>query len=70
MEYGSSVWDPYREYQKAALEKVQRRAACFVTNTYGRETGCVTKALKKIEMGELGGEEESNKTDITSQNTK
>ena len=46
MEYGSSVWDPYREYQKAALEKVQRRAARFVTNTYGGETGCVTKALK------------------------
>ena len=48
VEYGSSVWDPYREYQKAALENVQRRAVRFVTNTYGRETGCVTKALKKL----------------------
>ena len=53
MEYGSSVWDPYREYQKAALEKVQRRAARFITNTYGRETECVTKALKKLKWESL-----------------
>ena len=53
MVYGSSVWDPYMEYQKAALEKVQRRTARFVTNTYGRETGCVTKALKILKWETL-----------------
>ena len=45
MEYGFTVWDPYREYQKTTLEKVQWRAARFATNTCGREKGSVTRAL-------------------------
>ena len=36
LEYGSTVWDPYRAYQKSWLEQVQRRAAHFVTRTYTR----------------------------------
>ena len=31
LEYGCTVWDPYRVYQKSWLEQVQRRAARFVT---------------------------------------
>ena len=48
LEYGCTVWDPYRAYQKSWLEKVQRRAARFVTRTYTREEGCVTNALKLL----------------------
>ena len=33
-EYGSSVWDPFRQYQIDAVEMVQRRAAHFVTDQY------------------------------------
>ena len=48
LEYGCTVWDPYRAYQKSWLEQVQRRAARFVTSTYTREEGCVTNALKLL----------------------
>ena len=30
LEYGSSIWDPYRKTYKDHLEKVERRAARFV----------------------------------------
>jgi len=48
LEYGCTVWDSYRAYQKSWLERVQRRAARFVTRTYTKEEGCVTKALKQL----------------------
>ena len=34
LEYGCSVWDPHRKYQIDALERVQKRAARFVTSNY------------------------------------
>ena len=37
LEYCSSVWDPYHQTDKATLERVQRRAARFVTGDYKRE---------------------------------
>ena len=48
LEYGCTVWDPYRACQKSWLEQVQRRAARFVTRTYTREEGCVTNALRLL----------------------
>ena len=48
MEYGCTVWDTYRAYQKSWFEQVQRRAARFVTRTYTKEEGCATKALKQL----------------------
>ena len=36
LEYGCTVWDPYRAYQKSCLEQVQRGAAHSVTRTYTR----------------------------------
>ena len=45
LEYGSTVWDPYRMYQKSWLEQVQRRAARFATKTYSRQEECVTQEL-------------------------
>ena len=47
LEYGCTVWDPYRAYQKSWLEQVQRRAARFVTRNT-REEGNVTNALKLL----------------------
>ena len=38
LEYASCVWDPYQINQIHSLEKVQRRAACWVTSDYGRES--------------------------------
>ena len=36
MEYAASVWDPYQLNDIQALEKVQRRAACWVMKGYSR----------------------------------
>ena len=37
LEYGSSVWDPHYESLIDDLEKVQKRAARFVTRNYTYE---------------------------------
>ena len=39
LEYGSSVWDPHTHGLQEELEKVQNRAAKFVTGNYVFETG-------------------------------
>ena len=39
LEYGSSVWDPHPDKLQEELEKVQNRAARFVTRNYVYETG-------------------------------
>jgi hypothetical protein len=43
LEYASAAWDPYTCDQINQLDKVQRRAARFVSNNYRDKTpGCVT----------------------------
>ena len=53
LEYGCTAWDLYRVYQKLWLEQVQRRVARFVARTYTREEGCVTNALKQLNLPTL-----------------
>ena len=45
LEYGSSVWDPHYDLIDD-LEKVQKRAARFVTRNYTYEKGSMTDILK------------------------
>ena len=46
LEYGSSVWDPQSILLQDELEKVQKRAARFVTGNYvNYETGSITGIL-------------------------
>ena len=40
VEYACSVWDPHLKEDINNLEKVQRRAARFVTNTYDNKVNC------------------------------
>ena len=40
--YGSSVWDPHTGKLQEELEKIQNRAARFVTRNYVYETGSMT----------------------------
>ena len=47
LDYCSSVWDPYQKVHQDSLEKVQRRAARFVTKEY-RHTCSVTKMLQNL----------------------
>ena len=60
MEYASRVWDPTNREKISNLEKVQKRAARFVFNTYtDRTPGCVTKmveSLKWMKWEKLEGE--------------
>ena len=42
LEYESSVWDPHTHGLQKELEKVQNRAASFVTGNYVLETGSMT----------------------------
>ena len=48
LEYGSSVWDPYTQGLQEELEKVQNRAARFVTRNYTREEGSMTGILSNL----------------------
>ena len=47
LEYASSVWDPHTRKEIEQIEKVQRRAARFVTNNYKR-TDSVSDMIKKL----------------------
>ena len=48
LEYGSSVWDLHTDKLQEELEKVQNRAARFVTRNYVYETGSMTGILGQL----------------------
>ena len=52
LEYCGSVWDPYTKLDIYALERIQRKAARFVTGNYKREAS-VTEMLHKLEWKTL-----------------
>ena len=53
LEYGSSVWDPHTEGLQGELEKVQNRAARFVTRNYTFEEGSMTGILEQLKWDSL-----------------
>ena len=55
LEYGGSVWDPYTDKLQEELEKVQNRAARFVTRNYVHvyETGSMTGILGQLKWESL-----------------
>ena len=52
MEYASRVWDPSTSKDQDALERVQRRAARWITSSYDRKTS-VTKLLRQLNLEPL-----------------
>jgi len=50
LEYGVACWDPYRERQISALDKVQKKAAKFAhhTNSPNWETLALCRTLSRI----------------------
>ena len=52
IEYSSVIWDPHLQKDKDQLEKVNRRAARFVTNTYDRQRSA-SDLLQKLEWPTL-----------------
>ena len=53
LEYGSSIWDPHPDKLQEELEKVQNRAARFVTRNYVYETGSMTGILGQLKWESL-----------------
>ena len=53
LEYGSSAWDPHPDKLQEELEKVQNRAARFVTRNYVKETGSMTGILGQLKWESL-----------------
>ena len=50
---GSSVWDPHTHSLQEELEKIQNRAARFVTGNYVFETGTMTGILGQLKWESL-----------------
>ena len=50
LEYGAACWDPYREGQISALDRVQKKAAIFAhhTNSSNWETLVLRRKLSRI----------------------
>ena len=61
LEYGSSVWDPNTDKLQEELEKVQNRAARFVTRTYVYETGSMIGILGQLKWEPLKKRRKDNK---------
>ena len=53
LEYGSSVWDPHTKVLQGELEKVQDRAARFVTRNYAFEEGSMIGILEQLKWESL-----------------
>ena len=53
LEYGSSVWGPHTDKLQEELEKVQNRAARFVTRNYVYVTGSMTGILGQLKWKSL-----------------
>ena len=51
LEYSGSVWDPSAVGFQDELEKVQNRAARFVTGNYNYDTGSMTGILEHLKLG-------------------
>ena len=54
LEYGAIIWDPYLQSDIDKIEKVQRKAVCFISSDYkSRDRGCVSRLLKDLELPRL-----------------
>ena len=54
LEYGATVWDSHYKTDIARLERLQHRAARFITQDYkSKDPGCVTSMLHRLELPSL-----------------
>ena len=61
LEYGSSVWDSHTGKRQEELEKVQNRAARFVTRNYVYETRSMTGILGQLKWESLKKRRKDNR---------
>ena len=54
LEYGAVIWDTFTQNEIDKIERLQRKAARFISNDYhSRETGCMTRMLKDLDLPTL-----------------
>ena len=61
LEYGSSVWDPPGVVLQQELERMQKRAARFVTGNYKYETVSITGILGQLKWESLKKRRKDNR---------
>lgn len=62
LEYAAAVWDPHQQRDFDRLERVQRKAARFISNDYtSGEEGFMTHLLKKLELPTLQNRRNTDK---------
>ena len=61
LDYGSSVWDLHPDKLQEELEKVQNRAAMFMTRNYVYETGSMTGILGQLKWESLKKRRKDNR---------
>ena len=64
LDYGGTVWDPHYMKDKEKIEKIQKRAARFVTNNYRFESGNTKINMQNLNWEPL--EERRAKAKVTS----
>jgi hypothetical protein len=52
LEYCNTIWDPHTQQQKLQIEKIQRRAARYVSNRY-HNTSSVTDMMSDLNWAPL-----------------
>ena len=60
LEYAVAAWDPYTVKNISSIERIQRQAARFVTNTYDRESS-VTQLLNSLGWNTLQARREAHR---------
>ena len=61
LEFASPVWDPSGKTLQDELEKVQSKAARFVTGNYNFETGNMSKILEQLKWESLKQREKDSR---------
>ena len=60
LDHAIAAWDPYTNKHISSIERVQRQATRFVTNTYGEDTS-VTKLLNQLDWRSLKNRREAHR---------
>ena len=68
LEYSSAAWDQYTKNLTNQIEKVQKRAAHFVSNDFtSRSEGCVTEMIQSLEWTSLADRRKVRRISILQQ---
>ena len=65
LEYGAVIWDPFTQNKIDQIERLQRKAARFITNDYHyRESSSMTNMVKKPRYANFAAKKKGTTFDI------